>query len=55
MEEGLLNDIVILDLRKVFDLVNTDILNLTLKTLEIYNLDDNSLCWFKSYRQGRHQ
>ncbi len=43
---------VLLDLRKAFDLVNTDIL---LQKLEIYNLDDNSLYWFKSYLQGRHQ
>ncbi len=49
MEEGLLNGIVLLDLRKTFD---TDIL---LQKLEIYNLDHNSLCWFKSYLQGRHQ
>ncbi len=52
MEEGLLTGIVLLDLRKTFDLVNTDIL---LQKLVIYNLDDNSLCWFKSYLQGRHQ
>ncbi len=52
MEEGLLNDIVLLDLRKAFDLVSTDIL---LQKLEIYNLDDNSLGWFKLYLQGRHQ
>ncbi len=52
MEEGLLNGIVLLNLRKAFDLVNTDIL---LQKLDIYNLDDNSLCWFKSYLQGRHQ
>ncbi len=52
MEECLLNGIVLLDLRKAFDLVNTDIL---LQKLEINNLDDNSLCWFKSYLQGRHQ
>ncbi len=49
MEEGLLNGIVLLDLRNAFDLVNTDIL---LQKLEIYNFDDNSLCWFKSYLQG---
>ncbi len=52
MEEDLLNGIVLLDLRKAFDLVNTNIL---LQKLEIYNLDDNSLCWFKLYLQGRHQ
>ncbi len=51
MEEGLLNGIVLLDLRKAFDLVNTEIL---LQKLKIYNLDDNSVCWFKSYLQGRH-
>ncbi len=49
MEEGLLNGIVLLDLRKAFDLVNTDIL---LEKLEIYNFYDNSLCWFKLYLQG---
>ncbi len=52
MEEGLLNGLVLLDLRKAFDLVNTDIL---LQKLHIYNVDDNSLCWFKPYLQGRHQ
>ncbi len=52
IEEALLNAIVLLGLRKAFDLVNTNIL---LQKLEIYNLDDNSLCWFKSYLQGRHQ
>ncbi len=52
MEEGLLNCIILLDLRKAFDLVNADIL---LQKLKIYNLDDNSRCSFKSYLQGRHQ
>ncbi len=52
MEEGLLNGIVLLKLRKAFDQVNTDIL---LQKPEIYNLDDHSLCWFKSYLQGQHQ
>ncbi len=52
VEEGLLNGIVLLDLRKAFDLVNTNIL---LQKLEIYNLDDNSLCWFKSYLQVWYQ
>ncbi len=52
MEEALLNGIILVDLRKAFDLVNTDIL---LPKLEIYNLDDNSLCWFKSYLKDRHQ
>ncbi len=52
MEKCLLNSIVLLDLRKAFDLVNTDIL---LQKREIYNLDNNSLCWFKLYLQGQHQ
>ncbi len=51
IEEGLLNGIVLLGLRKDFDQVNTDIL---LQKIKIYNLDDNPLCWFKSYLQGRH-
>ncbi len=50
MEKGLLNGIVLLDLRKTFALVNTDIL---LQKPEIYNFDDTSLCWFKSYLQVR--
>ncbi len=54
MKEGLLNinGIVLLDLKKAFDLVNTGVL---LQKLEIYNIDENSLCWFKSYFQGQHQ
>jgi retron-type reverse transcriptase len=52
MENGLLNGIVLLDLRKAFDLVDTDIL---LKKLSVYQCDKNSIAWLKSYLQNRHQ
>lgn len=52
MENGLLNGIVFIDLRKAFDLVDIDIL---LAKLRVYNFDDNSLCWFESYLKGRQQ
>ncbi len=52
MEQGLLNGIVLLDLRKAFDLVDTDVL---LEKLSIYQCDDSSLAWFKSDVQGRQQ
>ena len=52
MEKGLLNGIILLDLRKAFDLVNTDVL---LEKLKIYQCDERTLNWFKSYLQGRTQ
>ncbi len=52
MEKGLLNGVVLLDLRKAFDLVDTDIL---LDKLSFYQCDDRTLQWFKSYLQGREQ
>ena len=52
IENGLLNGIVFLDLRKAFDLVDTNIL---LQKLELYGCDENSMLWFKSYLQGRQQ
>ncbi len=42
----------ILDLRKDFDLVNTDAL---LEKLKIYECDERTLNWFKSYLQNRTQ
>ncbi len=47
---GLLNGVVLLDLRKVFDLVDTDVL---LHKLSLYQCDDLTINWFKSYLQGR--
>ncbi len=48
MEKGLLTGILLLDLRKVFDLVDTDIL---LKKLLVYQCDKNIIAWIKSYLQ----
>ncbi len=52
MEKGLLNSSILLDLRKAFDLVNTDVL---LEKLKIYQCDERTLNWFKSYLQGSIQ
>ncbi len=52
MEKGILNGIILLDLRKAFDLVNTDV---RLEKLKIYQCDERTLNWFKSYLQGRTQ
>ena len=52
MEKGLLNGVILVDLRKAFDLVDTDIL---LQKLSLYHCDENSISWFKSYLQGRKQ
>ncbi len=52
MEKGLLNDIILLDLRKAFDLVDTDIL---LKKLSGYQCEKNTIDWLKSYLQNREQ
>ncbi len=46
----LLNGVVLLDLRKAFDLVDTDVL---LHKLSLYQCDDLTIDWFKSYLQGR--
>ncbi len=52
VEKGLLNGIILLDLRMVFDLVNTDVL---LEKLKIYQCNERTLNWFKSFLQGRRQ
>ncbi len=52
MEKGLLNGIILLDLREAFDLVDTDIL---LKKLSVYQCDENAIAWLKSYLQTREQ
>ncbi len=52
IEKGLLNGIILLDLRKAFDLVDTDSL---LKKLSVYQCDKNTIDWLKSYLQNREQ
>ncbi len=52
MEKELLNGVVLLDLRKGFDLVDSDVL---LHKLSLYQCDDLTITWFKSYFQGREQ
>ena len=52
IENGLLNGIVLLDLRKAFDLVDTNVL---LDKLSLYQCDTNTHNMFKTYLQGRHQ
>ena len=52
IDQGLLNGIVLLDLRKAFDLVNYEIL---LEKLEIHGCSAGSLTWFASYLTGRKQ
>ncbi len=52
IEQGYLNGVVFVDLRKAFDLVDTQIL---LQKLKIYQCNNNSLEWFKSYLQNRKQ
>ena len=52
MEDGQLTGVVFVDLRKAFDLVDTDIL---LKKLAVYQCDNISLTWFRSYLQERKQ
>jgi hypothetical protein len=44
MENGLISGIVFIDLRKAFDMVDTDLL---LRKLTIYKCDIFTLLWFK--------
>ncbi len=48
MEKGLLNGVVLLDLRNVFDLVDNDVL---LHKLSMYQCDDLTITRFKFYLQ----
>ncbi len=52
IDEDLMNGIILLDLRKAFDLVDHQIL---LRKLSIYECSDESIKWFKSYLLDRNQ
>ncbi len=45
-------ELILLDLRKAFDMVNHDLL---LGKLKQYRVSDNALCWFTSYLTDRKQ
>ncbi len=50
--DDLLNGVVLLDLRKAFDLIDHQIL---LKKLKMYKCSDNTMKWFQSYLDHRAQ
>ena len=52
IDDGQINGILLLDLRKAFDLVGHEIL---LKKLEAYKCNDTCLKWFESYMSNRNQ
>ncbi len=51
MENVLLNGIILLVIRKAFDLVNADIL---FKKLLVYKCDKNAINWLQSFLQNRY-
>ena len=52
MDQGNYTEVLFLDFKKAFDMVNHTIL---LSKLKVYKLDDLSLNWFKSYLSERSQ
>ena len=52
IDRGDINCVILLDLRKAFDLINHECL---LKKINIYQCDDNANTWFSSYLTGRTQ
>ena len=52
MDKGLFTGVVMIDLRKAFDVVDHKLL---LEKLQVYGLNTNSLKWFQSYLSGRYQ
>ncbi|CAB3989417.1 Hypothetical predicted protein [Paramuricea clavata] len=52
INEGYMNGVVLLDLRKAFDLIDHSIL---LQKLRMYKCSTNSVNWFSSYLQNRYQ
>ena len=52
MDIGVLNGLLLVDLRKAFDLVNHSIL---LSKLQIYDCSSSTVQWFASYLSDRFQ
>ena len=52
IDNGLVNAVVFIDLKKAFDTIDHQII---LKKLENYGIDHSSLKWFKLYLTGRTQ
>ena len=52
MDQGLINGVVFLDLKKAFDTVDHDI---PIKKLEFYGIKNNTLHWLISYLSHRKQ
>ena len=52
IDDGLLNSVLFLDLKKAFDMVDHSIL---LKKLQLYGLDSHAVQWFKSDLSNRFQ
>ena len=52
MDKGLFTGVVMIDLRKAFDVVDRKLL---LKKLQVYGLNTIYLKWFQSYLHGRYQ
>ena len=52
IDKGLLNGVILLDLRKVFDLIDHQIL---LHKLHLYKCSTKSMQWFQSYLEERTQ
>ena len=50
MDNGLLNGVLFLDIKKAFDTVDHEIL---LQKLKLYGVDPRSLKWFQSYLTSR--
>ena len=52
MDNKLLNGLLLVDLKKAFDLVDNDTL---LNKLRIYGCSHSTMVWFRSYLSGRSQ